>query len=166
MSRKLLPSLVTAVSLSMLGALSMGCTETVVVHERGHRSTDVPFRGMYAKFGEATFKNGQRIRVANANGAATVRVEPGKVTYDQTYLSGGMLKRVAQLYTFRARDVRTFDNGDFEVVLTFQRMDGDTSGYSPDRNNPRLEAHRVGSGWQIDLFTTDNNGVVGILECR
>jgi hypothetical protein len=126
----------------------------------------VPFAGVYAKFAEATFKNGRRYPVANANGAATVRIEHGKVTYDQMYVSQGMGKRVAQLYTFRPRDVRTFDNGDFEVILTFQRMDGDTAGYSPDRNNPRLEAHRGPTGWQIDLFTTDNNGVVGILECR
>ncbi len=121
---------------------------------------------MYTKVAEATFKNGRRIRVANANGAASVRVDAGKVTYDQTYISRGQIKRVSQLYTFRGRDVRPMGNGEYEVVLTFQGMAGDTEGYSPDRNNPRLEVHPTSSGWAVDLFTTDNNGVIGILECQ
>src|SRR5262249_14871584 len=117
-------------------------------------------------FAESTFKNGRRYPVANANGAATVRIEHGKATYGQMYVSQGMGKRVAQLYAFRARGVRTFDNGDLEALLPFRPKDGATADYGPYRNNPRLEAHHTPSGWQIDLFTTDNNGVVGILECR
>jgi hypothetical protein len=125
-----------ALALTSLAALPLtGCTTTVVVHEvRG--GGDVPFRGQYTKVAESTFKNGRRIRVANANGAASVRVEPGKVTYDQTYVTRGEMKRVSQLYVFNPRDVHPIGNGDFEVVLSFRGMAGDTSGYSPDRNNP------------------------------
>jgi hypothetical protein len=164
--KKLLSSLAVAVALSSLGALSLGCTQTVVVREARGRGVDVPFRGVYSKVAEATFKNGRRVRVANANGAATVRIDAGKVTYDQTYVARGEVRRVSQLYTFRARDVHPMGNGEYEVDLTFQGMGGDTQGYSPDRNNPKLEIHPTPSGWAVDLFTTDNNGIIGVLECQ
>jgi len=156
-----------ALALTSLAALPLtGCTTTTVVVREG-RGGEVPFRGLYTKVAESTFKNGRRIRVANANGAATVRIEPGKVTYDQTYVNRGELKRVSQLYVFNPGNVHPVGGGDYEIVLSFRGMAGDTSGYSPDRNNPRIEAHRLpGGAWAIDLFTTDNNGVIGILELQ
>jgi hypothetical protein len=164
------PSFATAFALLFLAAVPLGCTTTTYVVEppaRG-RGGQVPFLGTYVKFAESTFRDGHRIRVANANGAASVRIEPGKVTYDQTYVTRGEMKRVSQLYTYAPGDVRPVGNGNYELVLTFRGMAGDTQGYSPDRNNPRLEVHRAPSpsGWQLDLFTTDNNGVIGVLELQ
>src|SRR5262245_58035429 len=82
------PSLAAVFALSLFSAVPLlGCTETVVVHEPGVRHRGgVPFRGVYQKYAESTFKHGRRVRVANSNGAATVRVEHGRVTYDQTYV--------------------------------------------------------------------------------
>lgn len=168
----MLKSSLAAIALTCLFALpSIGCTTTYVVQDdRGHRARagGVPFNGFYTKFAEGTFKNGRRVRVANSNGSATVRIEHGKVVYDQTYVSHGDIKRVIQIYSFRGSDVQPIGGGDYEVNLTFRHITGDTSGYSPDRNNPKLEARRVpgGSGWEIALFTTDNNGVVGIVELQ
>src|SRR5262245_30060573 len=101
------PSLAAAFALSLFSAVPLlGCTETVVVHEPGVRHRGgVPFRGVYQKYAESTFKHGRRVRVANSNGAATVRVEHGRVTYDQTYVSHGEMKRVIQVYSFGAHDV-------------------------------------------------------------
>ena len=133
---------------------------------RGGRRGDVPFRGMYSKYAESTFKNGRRIRVANANGPATVRIEHGRLTYDQSYVSHGDMKRVVQVYSFHPHDVQSLGGGEYEVNLTFRSIGGDTSGYSPDRNNPKMEARRTAQGWEISLFTTDNNGVVGVVELQ
>jgi hypothetical protein len=161
------PSLVVALAFASLFAVPLGCAPTtVVVQEAPHSRVAVPFLGVYAKVAQGTFQNGRRIRVANAAGAATVRVEAGRVTFDQTYVWHGDLKRVVQTYSFGARDVRPLPGGDFELVLTFRTMSGDTQGYNADRIAPRLEAHRLPSGWQVDLFTTDNNGVVGVAECQ
>jgi hypothetical protein len=120
--------------------------------------------GAYVKSAESTFKNGRRIRVANANGPALLRVDNGRVVYDQTYYTNGEIRRVVQVYTFGPRDLRPIGGGDMEAILTFRSMSGDTQNYNPDMNNPRLEAHRTGSGWALDLFTTDTRGVVGIVE--
>lgn len=162
------PALTAATALLIFTALPlMGCmdTQNVVVHEQRPRG-DVPFRGLFSKVAEGTFKNGRRVRVANANGAATVRIERNRVIYDQTYVSHGELRRVIQTYSFSSRDVRHSGGNNYEVNLTFRGISGDTSGYSPDRNDPKLEAHRTGSGWVIELFTTDNNGIIGVVELQ
>jgi len=162
------PSFAAAIAIAFLTTMPLlGCATTIVVPAPpgGWQRVDLPFRGRYTKVAESTFKNGRRFPVANATGAATVSVEPGKVIYDQTYVSRGETKRVIQVYSFGARDAHP-NGADFEVVLSFRGMAGDTQGYSPDRNNPRLEAHRLPSGWALDLFTTDNNGVVGVLELQ
>ena len=61
-------------------------------------------------------------------------------------------------------DAGPHPDGGYEVMLTFRGMAGDTSGYSPDRNAPKIEVHRTGGGWQLQLFTTDNNGVIGVVD--
>lgn len=169
-ARMIKPSLAAAAALSIASVTSLlGCVETYdgpVEHGHHYHQGVVPFRGVYQKFAESTFKNGRRIRVANANGPATVRIDRNKVTYDQAYVSNGEMKRVVQVYTFRSRDVHAMGGGDYEVNLTFRGIGGDTRGYSPDRNDPKLEAHRSGSGWEIYLYTTDNNGVIGVVELQ
>ena len=101
---------------------------------------------------------------ANSNGPATLRVDRGKVTYDQAYVSQGEMRRVVQVYSFRHHDIHSLGGGDYEVNLTFRGIGGDTRGYSPDRHDPKLEMHRGPSGWEIYLYTTDNNNVIGIVE--
>lgn len=164
------PGILAATALVFASALPlMGCVEeqaVVVHHGARHRAADVPFRGLYSKVAEGTFKHGRRIRVANANGAATVRIEHGRVVYDQTYVSQGEMRRVIQTYSFNPRDVRHTGGGDYEVFLTYRGISGDTYNYSPDRNNPKIEAHHDGGRWVIELFTTDNNGVIGIVELQ
>ena len=166
--RMLKTSFAVTFALVLLSVGPLGCMATAEVDSAprpaARRGGNVPFHGVFAKFAEGTFRNGRRVRMANSNGSATVRVEHGRVTYDQTYVSGGMLKRVIQVYSFNPGDVRHAGPGDYEVMLTFRGISGDTYGYSPDRNDPRLEAHRVGSGWELSLLTTDNNGVVGVVE--
>ncbi|MFT3768087.1 MAG: hypothetical protein QM820_21770 [Minicystis sp.] len=162
------PSLAASFALLLLSAAPLGCMATVEEapppHAARHGGGGVPFHGVFAKFAEGTFKNGRRVRMANSNGAATIRIDHGHVTYDQTYVSHGNLKRVIQSYAFSPGDVRRMGGSDFEVFLTFRGMSGDTYGYSPDRIDPKLEARRVGGGWEISLFTTDNNGVIGVVE--
>lgn len=154
--------LATALALPLTGCATY-VVEEPVVH---HRGGGVPFRGTYVKYAESTFKHGRRVRVANSNGPATVRIDQGRVTYDQSYVSHGDMKRVVQVYSFHPHDVHPLGGGDYEVNLTFRGISGDTWGYSPDRNNPKLEVRRASGGWEISLFTTDNNGVVGVVELQ
>lgn len=126
---------------------------------------DVPFQGKYSKVAEATWKNGRRVRVDNANGAATLHVEGGKVTYSQTYTARGKVNHVTQVYTFTQQQVKPVMGG-YDVAMTFQTISGDTAGYSPDKNNPKIEARKQAGGWEIGLLTTDNNGVMGGVEFK
>lgn len=127
---------------------------------------DVPFKGVYTKFAEATWKNGRRYPVTNANGTATLNVQPGVVTYSQTYTARGKKRTVIQVYTFTQDQVKPVANGGYDVAMMFSSMTGDTEGYSPDKNNPKLQARKQASGWEVGLTTTDNNGVMGGVEFR
>ena len=73
------------------------------------------------------------------------------------------MKRVTQLYTFRGRDVHPVPGG-YEVVLTFQGMAGTLRATAPTATTPGSRSSQSPAGWQVDLFTTDNNGVVGVLD--
>ena len=127
---------------------------------------DTPFAGKYTKYAEAAWKNGKRIRVTNSTGTATLLVEASKVTYDQTYTSGGKSQRVVQTYTYAANNVKPLAGGNYDVNLTFESMTGDTQNYSPDKNKPLLEARKQAGGWELGLVTTDNNGVMGGVEFK
>jgi hypothetical protein len=127
---------------------------------------DMPFLGKFSKYAEAAWKNGKRVRVSNSNGTATLTVESGKVTYDQTYTSGGKSQRVVQTYTFTPANVKSIGGGNYDVNLTFEAMTGDTQHYSPDKNRPLLEARKQGGTWEMGLVTTDNNGVMGGVEFK
>lgn len=127
---------------------------------------DVPFKGKYSKFAESTWKNGRPVRVANANGAATLTVEAGKVTYAQTYVNRGKTNHVTQVYTFTRENIRPVQAGGYDVAMTFQSISGDTQAYSPDKNNPQIQARKQAGGWEIGLITTDNNGIMGGVEFK
>lgn len=127
---------------------------------------DVPFKGMYNKIAEATWKNGRRVRVANANGSATLTVEAGKVTYAQSYMNRGKMNNVTQVYTFTRENIKPVQGGGYDVAMTFQSISGDTQAYSPDKNNPKIEARKQTGGWEIGLLTTDNNGIMGGVEFK
>lgn len=126
----------------------------------------VPFKGVYTKVAEATWKNGRRVRVANASGTAKLTVDAGKVTYAQAYYTRGKLNRVTQVYTFAPESMRPVQGGGYDVPMVFQSMSGDTQNYSPDKNNPKMEARKQVAGWEIGLITTDNNGVMGGIEFK
>src|SRR5262245_8190527 len=83
---------------------------------------DVPFKGKYTRTAKVTYKNGQRVRLVNAAGVATMTIEPGKVTYVQTYPENGKTSHVTETYTFTQADVHQAANG-FDVPLTFQKLD-------------------------------------------
>ena len=127
---------------------------------------DVPFKGTYTKYAEATWKNGRRVRVSNASGAATLHIEAGRVTYAQTYTVRGKVNRVTQVYTFTQEAVRPVGAQGYDVAMVFQSISGDTQSYSPDKNRPKIEARKQAGGWEIGLLTTDNNGVMGGVEFK
>lgn len=127
---------------------------------------DVPFKGTYTKYAETTYKNGRRVSVSNAQGVATLQIEPGKVTYAQTYTARGKSQSVTQIYTFGSADVKTAASSAYDVPMVFQSMTGDTKNYSPDKNRPKIEARKQAAGWEIGLLTTDTNGVMGGVEFR
>jgi len=179
------PSLVTAVALSVLALSLVGCRKHRDDSERADTKVTappppppppappapppragVPFAGRYTKYAEATWKNGRRVRVGNANGSATLTIASGKVTYDQTYTARGKKNRVIQVYTFTPHDMKPTAGGGYDVAMIFQSISGDTKSYSPDRNRPKLEARKQASGWEIGLITTDNNGVMGGVEFK
>jgi hypothetical protein len=126
---------------------------------------DVPFKGSYTKYAETAFRNGRRVRTANATGAATLVIASGKATFAQTYNARGKVAHVTQVYTFGPDGVKAVPGG-FDVTLVWQSMDADTKSYSPDRNRPLLEVRKQASGWEIGLVTTDNNGIMGGVEFR
>ena len=82
-------------------------------------------------------------RMPNQSGTATLRVEPGRVAYDQTYTEDGVAQNVVQNYAFRAADVRTSGPDRYQIALAFQSIAGDTDRYSPDRSDVSLVAQRV-----------------------
>jgi hypothetical protein len=127
---------------------------------------DVAFKGTYTKYAEAEWKNGRRFRVANSNGTATIVVDSGKVTYAQQYTLKGQAQKVTQVYTFTTASMKPLGGGSFDVSLTWQSIEGDTKSYSPDKNKPILEVRHQGSGYEIGLVTTDNNGVMGGVEFK
>jgi hypothetical protein len=127
---------------------------------------DVPFKGTYSKYAETTFKNGRRVSVSNKDAVATLTVAAGRATYAQTYTARGKKNTVVQVYTFGPENVKPTAGGGYDVALTFQSMSGDTQNYSPDKNNPKMEARKQASGWEIGLITTDNNGVMGGVEFK
>lgn len=166
LSRMIKPILV-AVALGSFAALSVGCTETVYVQEpapRARARMHAPFRGTYHKVAEGTYKNGRRYPVANSNGTATLRVERGRVVYDQTYLTSSGVHRVVQVYTYGPGSVAPIGGDGYDVALVFQSMSGDTAHYNPDALHPKLEVHRTAVGWDVALFTTDTRGIVGVVE--
>ena len=64
----------------------------------------MPFEGTYTRTAKVTYKNGERVRLVNAGGTATMSVAAGKITYVQTYPEGKRTAHVTQTYTFaRAR---------------------------------------------------------------
>jgi hypothetical protein len=130
---------------------------------------DVPFKGTYTRYAKVTYKDGQRIQTLNAKGVGTLTIEPGRVTFAQTYNdSDGREAHVTQTYSFGQNDVRpiTGSVSGYDVALTFVKMDSDTKRYSPDKRNPQIQARKQASGWQIGLLLTDDNGVSGGQEFR
>ncbi|MFT3768343.1 MAG: hypothetical protein QM820_23080 [Minicystis sp.] len=181
------PSIVsTTVALSAMAALLLGCPKRNDDNDKpATKATatakppppappppppppraDVPFQGKYTKYAEATWKNGRRVSVSNANGAASLNIESGKVTYDQVYTVRGKKNRVIQVYTFTPDAVKPVGNAGYDVALVFQSISGDTQSYSPDKNKPKIEARKQASGWEIGLLTTDNNGIMGGVEFK
>ncbi|APR81057.1 FKBP-type peptidyl-prolyl cis-trans isomerase FklB [Minicystis rosea] len=180
------PSIVTTtVVLSIMAALSLGCSKRHDDKEKAATAApppppppappppppaprmDVPFKGTYTKYSEATWKNGRRVSVSNASGAASITIDgAGKVTYAQSYTARGKKLNVTQIYTFGADSMKAIGGGSYDVALVFQSISGDTQSYSPDKNKPKLEARRQGNAWQIGLLTTDNNGVMGGVEFK
>lgn len=130
-------------------------------------ASDLPFKGTYTKYAEATWKNGQRIRTANADGNATMLVDHGRVVYKQAYNARGKLNRVTQTYTFSPQAVKPVMGG-YDVALVFQGISGDTQNYNPDSRSPKLEARKKSGsgGWEIGLITTDSAGIMGGVEFR
>lgn len=126
---------------------------------------DVPFKGTYSRTAKVTYKNNQRVRLGNAAGTASVTLEAGKVTYAQTYPDGARTAHVTETYTFAQSDMRPVAGG-YDVPLAFRNMDSDTKRYSPDSKDPKLEARKQGSGWEIGFLYRDLNGVNGGIEFR
>jgi peptidylprolyl isomerase len=93
----------------------------------------------------------------NEAGTAVLRVEPGRVVYDQTWQENGTSKNVVQVYTFGAADVRASGPDHYDLALAFQSISGDTDAFSPDRNNVKIVAQRGSFGWELDLTMTDTS---------
>lgn len=127
---------------------------------------DVPFKGTYTRYAVTTFKNGRRVQSTNNAGTSTLTVEQGgRITWQQTYPSGGKDAHVSQVYTFEAGDMKQAESG-YDVKLKWQKMDSDTTNYFPDKKNPILMARKQAAGWQMGLTTTDDNGVMGGVEFK
>jgi hypothetical protein len=123
----------------------------------------VAFMGTYRKHAESVYKNGRRLSSATSKGSGELKVEPGKVTYAQTYPERGHDVHVTQIYSFTERDVVPHGTG-FDVKLTFVSMESDTKNYAPDKNRPKLDVVKSVKGWEIGLVTTDDNGAMAGAE--
>src|SRR5690242_19572065 len=67
---------------------------------------DVPFKGTYVRRAKISYRQGKRVREGNDLGTASIRIETGKVMYDQSYTARNEPKYVGQAYTFGTSDVR------------------------------------------------------------
>ncbi len=126
---------------------------------------EVAFAGTFTKYAVSTFKNGKRVVSTNNSGQQTITIGQGKAIWAQTYTSGGKVSHVTQTYAYTQSDVKEVPGG-FDVALVWQNMEADTKSYSPDKNQPKLQARKQGTAWQIGLLTTDNNGVSGGVEFK
>ena len=128
----------------------------------------VPFAGSYKRTAKIAFRNGQRVTVANSKGLATLTIEPGKVTFDQTYPASDVPEaRVTQTYHFTEADMKPAEGGGFDVALVFDKMESNTKNYFADDKDPKLQARRIGANaWQIGLLLKDANGTHGGSEFR
>jgi hypothetical protein len=124
-----------------------------------------PFAGTFQRTAELTMRNGRRVSNESSKGTASIAIGGGKVVFTQAYPSKTGTSHVTQYYNYSPSDIRP-EGGGFDVTLRFDRMDSDTKNYNPDKNSPKLEARRAGSGWQIGLTTTDDKGVWGGVEFR
>lgn len=122
-----------------------------------------PFAGTYQRTHELVMKNGQRLALDNTKGTASIQVGGGKVVYTQQYPSRGTTAHVTQTYSYTPGDIKTVSGG-FDVTLKFVDMQADTKSYNPDKNNPKVEARRTGSTWQIGFTSVDDKGVWGGVE--
>ena len=123
---------------------------------------DVPFKGVYAKRAKIAYKKGTRFHPSNNDGASRLRIDAGKVTYEQTYMDRLEKRHVVQVYTFETRDVTTTAEGAHEVALTFRTITGHGDHYSPDKEGPRLVAQKREAGWELSLITAD---LAGAIDC-
>ena len=127
---------------------------------------DVPFKGTFTRTAKVSYRNGQRIVVANMKGSATLQIEPGTITFKQTYPGTDVKEaHVTQIYSFAQSDVKQVTGG-YDVDLKFVKMDADTKAYFPDDRNPHIQARRLADGWQIGLLLADANGTHGGSEFR
>ncbi len=130
-------------------------------------SFDVPFRGSFTRTAKIAFRNGQQVSVANAKGLGTLAIEPGLITFSQTYADGGKTEHVTQTYSFTQGDMKPVANGGYDVKLKFEKMDSDAKNYFPDDRDPHIQARKIGpTQWQIGLLLMDGNGTHGGSEFR
>ena len=129
---------------------------------------DVPFQGSYDRKAKITYRNGQQVTVANSRGVGTLKIEPGLVTFSQTYPGNDVPEaHVVQTYTFTQADMHPVENGGWDVKLLFQKMDSNTKGYFADDKDPKIQARKIGlNQWQIGLLLMDANGTHGGSEFR
>ena len=129
---------------------------------------EVPFKGTFDRKAKIAFRNGQQVTVANSRGVGTLKIEPGLVTFTQTYPGNDVAEaRVVQTYTFTQADMHPVENGGYDVKLVFQKMDSNTKGYFADDKDPKIQARKFGlNQWQIGLLLMDANGTHGGSEFR
>ncbi|APR85784.1 FKBP-type peptidyl-prolyl cis-trans isomerase FklB [Minicystis rosea] len=121
---------------------------------------DVPFKGVYVKRAKIAYKKGARFHPSNDGGESRLRIDAGKVTYEQTYNDRSEKRHVVQVYSFETRDVKTLEEGAFEVALTFSSISGHGNHYSPDKEDPRLMVRKRNGDWEIGLLTADVSGAI------
>jgi hypothetical protein len=129
---------------------------------------NVPFQGTYDRKAKIAFRGGRQVSLANARGVGTLKIEPGLVTFTQTYPGSDVPEaRVVQLYSFAPTDMHPVDNGGYDVNLVFKNMISNTKSYTADDKDPKLQARKIGlNQWQIGLLLKDANGVHGGSEFR
>jgi hypothetical protein len=108
-----------------------------------------PFAGKYAMFA----RDGHTLAPGEAT-SATLTVGKGRVVYDLRYPRGTANETVTETFVYGPDDIHDVTGG-HDVDLEFRSITRSTKTYWRDDRSPRLDARKVGEGWQLILTASD-----------